>query len=154
MIPLSLRFASRELRGGVRGFRIFLACLALGVAAIAAAGSTAEAFRRGLASQASEILGGDLAFSIRQRGFNPAEQAILGRAGQVSYSVASMAMAEAPSGDRRLVELRGVTDSYPLAGKVTLQGRASLQAAHRAGRRRRRRCRRATLARPPAPQGR
>ena len=31
-------------------FGIFLACLALGVAAIAAAGSTAEAFRQGLAS--------------------------------------------------------------------------------------------------------
>ncbi len=37
--PLSVRFAARELRAGVRGFRIFLACLALGVAAIAAASS-------------------------------------------------------------------------------------------------------------------
>ena len=129
MTPLSFRFAARELRGGVRGFRIFLACLALGVAAIAAAGSTAEAFRRGLASQASEILGGDLALTIRQRGFNPAEQAILSRAGQVSYSVASMAMAQSPGGDRRLIELRGVNDTYPLAGKVTLRGASSLQAA-------------------------
>jgi len=129
MIPLSLRFAGRELRGGVRGFRIFLACLALGVAAIAAAGSTAEAFRRGLASQASEILGGDLALSIRQRVFNAGERAILEKAGRVSYSVASMAMAEAPSGERRLIELRGVNQTYPLAGQVTLQGAASLQAA-------------------------
>jgi putative ABC transport system permease protein len=129
MTPLSLRFAGRELRGGVRGFRIFLACLALGVAAIAAAGSTAEAFRRGLASQASEILGGDLALSIRQRQFTPAERVALEAEGRVSYSVASMAMAEAPSGERRLVELRGVSDGYPLAGKVTLQGGGSLQAA-------------------------
>ncbi len=129
MTPLSLRFAGRELRGGVRGFRIFLACLALGVAAIAAAGSTAEAFRRGLASQASEILGGDLALSIRQRQFTAAERAALEAEGRVSYSVASMAMAEAPSGERRLVELRGVSDGYPLAGKVTLQGGGSLQAA-------------------------
>ncbi|HEX3365320.1 ABC transporter permease [Phenylobacterium sp.] len=129
MTPLSFRFAARELRGGVRGFRIFLACLALGVAAIAAAGSTAEAFRRGLASQASEILGGDLALTVRQRGFNPAEQAILSRAGQVSYSVASMAMAQSPAGERRLIELRGVNSSYPLAGKVTLKGASSLQAA-------------------------
>ncbi|THD57596.1 FtsX-like permease family protein [Phenylobacterium sp.] len=129
MTPLSVRFAARELRGGVRGFRIFLACLALGVAAIAAAGSTAEAFRRGLASQAGEILGGDLAFTVRQRGFSPAEQATLSRAGRVSYSVASIAMAEAPSGNRRLVELRGVNDTYPLAGKVTLRGASSLQAA-------------------------
>ena len=126
MIPLSFRFAGRELRGGVRGFRIFLACLALGVAAIAAAGSTAEAFRRGLASQASEILGGDLAFNVRGRAFTPKEQAILSQAGRVSYAVASMAMAEAPSGDRRLIELRGVNDAYPLAGKVTLKGAPNL----------------------------
>ena len=71
---LSARFAARELRAGVRGFRIFLACLALGVAAIAAASSTAEAFRHGLASQAREILGGDLAVSVRQRHFTPAER--------------------------------------------------------------------------------
>jgi len=54
MSPLSFRLAARELRSGVRGFGIFLACLALGVAAIASASSTAEAFRRGLASQSRE----------------------------------------------------------------------------------------------------
>ncbi|MGH6964821.1 MAG: ABC transporter permease, partial [Phenylobacterium sp.] len=129
MIPLSLRFAARELRAGVRGFRIFLACLALGVAAIAAAGSTAEAFRQGLAGQAREILGGDLALSVQQRRFTPAERAALQRTGRVVFSVASKAMAEAPSGDRRLVELRGVGPGYPLAGEVTLQGAPSVAAA-------------------------
>ncbi|HEY3950354.1 ABC transporter permease [Phenylobacterium sp.] len=124
MTPLSFRFAARELRGGVRGFRIFLACLALGVAAIAAAGSTAEAFRRGLASQASEILGGDLALNTRGRAFDAKEQRVLAHAGRVSYAVGSMAMAEAPSGDRRLVELRGVNGTYPLAGQVTFKAAA------------------------------
>src|SRR3569833_2708335 len=106
MALLSFRFAAREMRSGVRGFRIFMACLALGVAAIAAAGSTAEAFRRGLASQASEILDNDLALTVRQRQFNACERAILEKAGRVSYSVASMAMSQAPSGERRLIELR------------------------------------------------
>src|SRR5437762_14105443 len=101
MIPLSLRFAARELRAGVRGFRIFLACLALGVAAIAAASSTAEAFRRGLASEAREILGGDVAISIQQREFNAQEQAAFAAAGRVSSAVGTVAMAEAASGDRR-----------------------------------------------------
>ncbi|HVN00802.1 MAG TPA: FtsX-like permease family protein [Caulobacteraceae bacterium] len=125
-MPLSLRFALRELRAGVRGFRIFLACLALGVAAIAAAGSTAEAFRHGLASQAAEVLGGDLAVSIEQREFAPAERAALAKLGRVSYAVASRAMAEAPSGERRLVELRGVSEAYPLVGEVSLGGGARL----------------------------
>lgn len=129
MIPLAARFAARELRAGVRGFRIFLACLALGVAAIAAAGSTAEAFRQGLASQAREILGGDVAISVNLRRFTPQERAVFESLGRVSWAVANRAMAEAASGERRLVELRGVGGDYPLAGKVTLQGAISLDAA-------------------------
>ncbi len=34
-LALAWRLAGRELRGGLKGFRIFLACLALGVATIA-----------------------------------------------------------------------------------------------------------------------
>lgn len=126
MTPVWLRFAARELRSGVKGFRIFLACLALGVAAIAAASSTAEAFRRGLASEAREILGGDLSVSMNQRRFTPDERRRLAQMGRVSFAVATSAMAEAPSGERRLVELRGVDAAYPLAGTVTFKGAKSL----------------------------
>ena len=121
MTPLSLRFAARELRSGVRGFRIFLACLALGVAAIAAAGSTAEAFRRGLASEAREILGGDLVVSA-DRAFTNKDRAAFSDLGDRAYSAAARAMAEAPSGQRRMVELRAVDPAYPLAGSVDLTG--------------------------------
>jgi putative ABC transport system permease protein len=127
--PLSLRFAARELRGGVRGFRIFLACLALGVAAIAAAGSTAEAFRQGLATEAREILGGDLSVSVRQRRFDPQERAVFAHAGRVNYAVGVNAMAEAPGGLRHVVELRGISGDYPLAGKVELSGGGSVDQA-------------------------
>ena len=41
---LELRLALRELRGGLRGFYVFIACIALGVMAIASVGS----FSRGL----------------------------------------------------------------------------------------------------------
>jgi putative ABC transport system permease protein len=129
MIPLWLRFAARELRSGVKGFRIFLACLALGVAAIAAASSTAEAFRRGLATEAREILGGDMAVSASQRRFTPVERGWLDRLGRTTYAAASQAMAEAPGGERRLVELRGVDAAYPLAGEVKIKGAPSLAAA-------------------------
>jgi putative ABC transport system permease protein len=128
-MPLAWRFAARELRAGVRGFRIFLACLALGVAAIAAAGSTAEAFRMGLASQAGEILGGDVAITLHQRQVTPAEHAALERIGRVSYAVSASAMAQAPDGARRLVELRGVAGPYPLVGAVQLSPGATLAEA-------------------------
>jgi putative ABC transport system permease protein len=127
--PLSLRFALRELRSGLSGFRIFLACLALGVTAIAAAGSTAEAFRQGLASQAREILGGDLSVSVEGRDFTVAERAAFNRLGRVAEAGAARAMAQAPSGDRRLVELRGVDGAYPLAGTVEVSGAPNLAAA-------------------------
>jgi putative ABC transport system permease protein len=48
MMALSLRFALRELRSGVRGIRIFLACLALGVAAMSAGGGRPEAMPKGV----------------------------------------------------------------------------------------------------------
>ncbi|HEY2048466.1 MAG TPA: FtsX-like permease family protein [Caulobacteraceae bacterium] len=123
---LAVRLAAREFRGGLRGFRIFLACLALGVAAIAAAGSVADAFKAGLASQAREVLGGDLSVTVARRGFTPAEQAVFARLGAVTYAVSVEAMGEAPSGERHLVELRGVAGPYPLAGRVELSGGASL----------------------------
>ncbi len=128
---LSARLAARELRSGVRGFRVFLACLALGVAAIAAAGSVADAFRHGLGSQAREILGGDLAVTQRLRAFTPAERAVFEKTGATAYAASAEAMAQAPSGERRLVELRGVSEAYPLAGKVELAGAASLAGALR-----------------------
>jgi putative ABC transport system permease protein len=126
---LSLRFAARELRSGVAGFRIFLACLALGVAAIAAAGSTAEAFRQGLAAQSREILGGDIRIGVSQRRFSPAEHTAFADQGKVAYAVGARAMAQTPSGERRLVELRGIDGNYPLAGKIELSGAPSLAAA-------------------------
>ena len=128
-MPLAFRLAARELRSGVRGFRIFLACLALGVAAIAAAGSTAEAFRNGLASQAREILGGDLSFSVENRGFTDQERAAFDKLGVTTYAASARAMAQSPSGERRLVSLRGVDGRFPLAGAVKLEGAPSLAAA-------------------------
>ncbi len=119
--PLSLRFAARELRSGVKGFRIFLACLAIGVAAIAAAGSTGEAFRRGLSSEARDILGGDLAVNA-DRTFTPQERRAFEALGKVSYAAGANVMAQAPSGLRRLAELRGVDGLYPLAGTLELTG--------------------------------
>ncbi|WP_309090631.1 FtsX-like permease family protein [Phenylobacterium sp.] len=131
MTPLALRFALRELRSGVAGFRIFLACLALGVAALAAAGSTAEAFRRGLAAESRAILGGDAVFSVSQRRFTGAERASIERLGPISTAVRGAVMAEAPSGARRLADLRGVGPGYPLVGTVELRGAASLETALR-----------------------
>ncbi len=125
-----LSFVRRELRSGVRGFRIFLACLALGVAALAAAGSTAEAFRQGLASQARSILGGDVAATVEGRRFSAQERSAFSAAGATTDTLLVRAMAEGPSG-RRLAEVRGVDPNYPLSGHVELADGAALSDALR-----------------------
>ena len=66
-MALALRFAARELRGGLRGFYVFIACIALGVMAIAGIGSVAAGLADGLAREGRVILGGDLAFSLSLR---------------------------------------------------------------------------------------
>ena len=121
-------FARRELRGGVRGLRIVLACLALGVAAIAAVGSLREGIERGLATEGRRILGGDLEI---QSGAQPLPDALRdwlrARGGTLSEIVQmrSMLVALGPDGapgDRQLVELKAVDASYPLVGAATVAG--------------------------------
>jgi putative ABC transport system permease protein len=81
---LTFRLALRELRGGLRGFYIFIACIALGVMAIAAVGSLANSLAEGLGREGSVILGGDVAFSLIQRETSTAERAFLASRGELS----------------------------------------------------------------------
>jgi len=73
-VALTWRFALREMRGGLRGFAVFIACIALGVAAIAGVGSFARSLGDGLAREGRVILGGDVSFSLMAREANAASQ--------------------------------------------------------------------------------
>ena len=53
------KIAGRELRGGVKGFRILLACLAIGVASVAAVGSVRTSIEQGMTREGAALLGGD-----------------------------------------------------------------------------------------------
>src|ERR1700754_2869550 len=76
-LSLSLRYALRELRGGIRGFYVFIACIALGVMAIAGVGSLARSLIDGVAREGRVILGGDVAFTLTHREADAAERAFL-----------------------------------------------------------------------------
>ncbi len=128
--PLALRLARRELRTGLKGFRIFLACLALGVAAIAAVGSVSSAMLLGLEGDARRLLGGDAAFRIVHRPAQPAQIEHFESSGELSSIVSMRAMARTVDGEKRsLVELKGVDDAYPLVGEVILDRDLDLEAA-------------------------
>ena len=132
---LSLRFALRELRGGLRGFRVFAACLALGVMAIAGVGSFAESLTDGLAREGRLILGGDIAFSLIHREATPEERAFFQRNGNTSAVATMRAMARTAEGEATLVEIKATDAAYPLYGSVALDppGTLSDALAARAG---------------------
>jgi putative ABC transport system permease protein len=115
---LPLRFAWRELRGGLRGFGVFIACIALGVLAIAGVGSVAASLAGGIASAGQVILGGDLAFSLIQREANDSERAFLADHGTLSVAATTRAMARTSDGRSTLVEIKAVDNTYPLFGTV------------------------------------
>jgi putative ABC transport system permease protein len=117
---LPLRFALRELRGGLHGFYVFLACIALGSMAIAGVGSLAGSLADGLAREGRVILGGDLAFTLIQREAAANERAFLQSHAQVSSAATMRAMARAANGQATLVEMKAVDPAYPLFGRVVL----------------------------------
>ena len=132
-LTLAIRFARRELRSGLSGFRIFFACLVLGVAAIASVGSLADALLNGLSSQGRVLLGGDVSVQLVHRETTPQEHQFLEHYGRVSKMISMRSMAYAiKSGveaDRSLIELKGVDNLYPLYGQIGLSSRATLNSA-------------------------
>src|SRR3954462_11178943 len=90
---ITWRFALREMRGGLRGFAVFIACIALGVAAIAGVGSFARSLGDGLAREGRVILGGDISFSLFAREASAAERKFLEDNGRVSAAATMRAMA-------------------------------------------------------------
>ncbi|ESW95387.1 glycosyl transferase family 1 [Mesorhizobium sp. LSJC268A00] len=118
-LKLAFRFSLREMRGGLSGFLIFLACIALGVAAIGGVNSVAQAITAGVADQGQTLLGGDLRFQLNQRDATPAESTFLDRLGTVSHSANMRSMARLDDGsDQALVEAKAVDDAYPLYGAL------------------------------------
>ncbi|MDJ0994687.1 MAG: drug:proton antiporter [Dinoroseobacter sp.] len=123
---IAARIARRELRGGIKGFRVFLLCLALGVAAIAAVGSVRVSIQDGLTREGAVILGGDGMMQFTYR-YADADEKVWMVANSEAYSeivdFRSMAVVDQPDGppDRGLTQIKAVDEGYPLKGYVTLE---------------------------------
>lgn len=140
---LALKLARRELRGGLRRFGVFLTCLALGVAAVAAVGEVAAIVDHSLRSDAKAILGGDLAVTRSHIELDEDALNWLEERGQVAHLVRLRTMAR-PAAARKegsaasdvqrsmLVELKAVEDDYPLYGQATLRSGGSGPEFHQA----------------------
>ncbi|MDP8252158.1 ABC transporter permease [Pseudochrobactrum saccharolyticum] len=118
---LALRFALREMRGGLTGFYIFLGCIALGVAAIGGVNSVARSIADGLAVEGQAILGGDVSFMLNQREVTEQERQFLNAQGTVSENITMRSMVRMTDGsDQALVEVKAVDSAYPLYGTLKL----------------------------------
>jgi putative ABC transport system permease protein len=123
---LAAKFAAREMRGGIKAFRVFLACLALGVGAVAAVGSVKTAISEGLEREGRAILGGDAELEFTYRTPTEAERAwMAARALAVSETIdfRSMVVADSPATgqtERGLTQVRAIDSAYPLVGSVEL----------------------------------
>jgi putative ABC transport system permease protein len=127
---LALRLARRELRGGGRGLRVVLACLALGVAAIAAVGTLRAGVERGLAEDGRRILGGDLEISGGAQPLpDPLRDWLRARGARISDVVDMRSMLVAANGERLLVELKAVDGAWPLVGQAETDPPQPLTAA-------------------------
>ena len=118
----ALRLALREMRGGIKGFRVFVICLALGVGAIAAVGSISAAVRAGLDADAQRILGGDVSLRMVHREITAQQRRWLDDTGTLSRTALMRSMAHATGRDRRsLIELKAIDGKYPLFGTMVLE---------------------------------
>lgn len=127
-MSVAWRIARRELRGGVRGFRVFLLCLATGVAAIAAIGSLSAALTEGMRADARKILGGDIDVRLSHRPASEAQLAWMRARGDVSH-VAQMRSLARAGDSHTLVEIKAVDDAYPLFGTLRLSDSKTLDQA-------------------------
>ena len=126
---LSLRLALRELRAGIKGFRIFVLCLALGVAAIAGVGSLTDALVAGLAADGGKLLGGDVELRLTHREWSAKQEAYIRKSSAKISSVIGLRTMARGNAGRALVELKGVDQVYPLYGAMRLQSGGDLKSA-------------------------
>ena len=131
MSSLALKLAFRGLRGGIGGFGVFLACLILGVAAIAASGSFDASLKKALNDDSRALLGGDVELRLSYRTPSDDEIEAVSAYGAISILSEMRAMAKGADGRRTLVEVKAVDDSYPLYGQAILQPEQSLDQALR-----------------------
>lgn len=117
-LPVWLKIALRELRGGLKGFRIFMACLILGVMAIATVGSLTNAIKQGITNESQSMLGGDVEIRMFRSDITAEQKTWISQGATVSSSARMRTMARTETGASTLVELRAVDTLYPLYGSL------------------------------------
>ena len=116
----SARLARRDLRGGLAGFRIFLACVVLGVAAIAAVGTVRDSIQAGLSAEGAALLGGDAELELTYRFADPEERTWMDSVAEEVSEIADFRSMAIAGESRALTQVKAIDGVYPLIGEVRL----------------------------------
>jgi putative ABC transport system permease protein len=123
-LRVAAKFARRELRGGLKGFRVFLACLTFGVAAIAAIGTVRSSIEAGLEREGAALLGGDAEIEFTYRFASDAELEWMNDNATTVSEIAdfrSMVVVDRNGEvERSLTQIKAIDTAYPLVGSVEL----------------------------------
>jgi len=111
----------RDLLGDQRGFGIFIACIIIGVAAIAGVSSLSFSLAQGLSREGRTILGGDASISLMSRALSQEQKDYLLARGSLSELSLLRAMAHQASGETSVIEIKAIDPAtYPAFGALTL----------------------------------
>ncbi|MGH7482009.1 MAG: ABC transporter permease [Longimicrobiales bacterium] len=133
-LRFALRHASRESRAAARRIGPYMLSITLGVGALVAIHSYRTALLDVVDEQARDLLGGDVRLSAETR-FSPAVRAALDSAQAagvtVAQAVALPSMATAEGGRVQLVQLRAVSEAFPIYGEFVLRPADGWRRVHR-----------------------
>jgi len=117
---LAFSYARRDLRAGVSGFYIFLACIVLSVAIICGIQSLSLGMKESLHRDGRYILGGDISLQTIYEPLRPEYiKFFREKLGPTTVVIETRAMARTMKEDvSSLVELKGVDPFYPLYGEI------------------------------------
>ena len=114
--------AWKESRTARRRLLLYMSSIALGVAALVAIDSFADNLTKSVREQSRSLLGGDASLSTRAE-MTPAADSLIDSLGRSGMTIAKVVQfpsmaAITNTGNTRLVQVRGVTNTYPLYGEV------------------------------------
>ncbi|MDP3440336.1 MAG: ABC transporter permease, partial [Azonexus sp.] len=118
MITLAWRLFGREMRSGE--LRLLFVALAIAVAAVTAVGFFADRVRLALDRQAQQLMGGDLILVGDQPWSNSLTSEAQKRGLRIAETLTFPSMVMA-SGQPQLVEIKAVSSSYPLRGRLSIR---------------------------------
>lgn len=127
-ISLAMRYAMRDMRHGLKGFKIFIICLLLGVFIIACVGLLTSMIDDALKRNAKSLLGGDYELYMTYRGMDELQREFMESQGTLSLAIELRTIAK-HNDTFQLVELKSVDEAYPLYGEVKLDPPMPLQQA-------------------------